>query len=98
MCFFGGACRPIMRVEVTTPDEHQGDVMADLNKRRGQIQDMEQRDGTRVISAQVPLAQLFGYATSLRSLTKGRASYTMEPHCFDLVPPAAAKAILDAGY
>ena len=89
---------PIMKMEITTPDEHQGDVMADLNKRRGQIQDMTQREGSRVVSAMVPLAQLFGYATTLRSLTKGRASYTMEPACFDVVPPAVAKAVLESGY
>ncbi|MBP1588928.1 MAG: elongation factor G [Kiritimatiellae bacterium] len=89
---------PIMRVEVTTPEEHLGDVLGDLNVRRGQVQDMNQRDLTRIVEALVPLAELFGYATALRSLTKGRASYTMEPDRFDVVPPAQARLVLESAY
>ena len=89
---------PIMRVEVTTPEEHLGDVLGDLNVRRGQVQDMTQRETYRLVDALVPLAELFGYATALRSLTKGRASYTMEPDRFDVVPPAQAKRVLESAY
>ncbi len=89
---------PIMRVEVTTPEEHLGDVLGDLNVRRAQVQDMTQRDTYRLVDALVPLAVLFGYATALRSLTKGRASYTMEPDRFDVVPPAQAKRVLESAY
>ncbi len=89
---------PIMRVEVTTPEEHLGDVLGDLNVRRAQVQDMTQRDTYRLVDALVPLAELFGYATALRSLTKGRASYTMEPDRFDVVPPAQAKRVLESAY
>ena len=69
---------PIMRVEVTTPDEFMGDVIGDLNARRGQIQGMEERAGAQVVRANVPLATMFGYATDLRSSTQGRAVYSME--------------------
>jgi elongation factor G len=89
---------PIMRVEVTTPEAHLGDVLGDLNVRRAQVQDMTQRDTYRLVDALVPLAELFGYATALRSLTKGRASYTMEPDRFDVVPPAQAKRVLESAY
>jgi elongation factor G len=68
---------PIMRVEVTTPEEYMGDVIGDLNSRRGQILGMEQRQGLRVITALVPLAEMFGYATDLRSRTQGRGSFVM---------------------
>jgi len=89
---------PIMKMEITTPEEHLGDVLGDLNMRRGQIQDMVQRDAFRAVEAMVPLAELFGYATTLRSLTKGRASYSMEPARFDAVPPALAKSVLESAY
>ncbi len=69
---------PVMRVEVVTPEEFMGDVMGDLNSRRGQIQGMEMRGNAQVIRAMVPLANMFGYATALRSMSQGRASYTME--------------------
>lgn len=77
---------PIMDVEVVTPDDHKGDVMADLNRRRGRIREMEQRGNAVNISAYVPLEEMFGYATSLRSLSKGRASYSMEPYEFEPIP------------
>jgi elongation factor G len=76
---------PIMRVEVTVPKEHMGDVMGNLSSRRGQIQSQEDRGGTQIVSARVPLSEMFGYATDLRSRTQGRASYSMH---FDRYEPA----------
>jgi elongation factor G len=66
---------PVMKVEVTTPDEYQGDLMGDLNRRRGKIQAIEAKGGSTIITAEVPLAEMFGYATAIRSLSKGRAAY-----------------------
>ena len=86
---------PLMQLEITTPEEHLGDVLADLNTRRGQVTDMTARDALRLIQATVPLAGLFGYATTLRSLSKGRASYSMEPSRFEIVPPSIAKPLLE---
>jgi elongation factor G len=77
---------PIMKVEVITPEENMGDVMGDLNSRRGRILGMENRKGAQVIEAEVPLAEMFGYATSLRSLTKGRANYSMQFETYREVP------------
>ncbi len=77
---------PIMKVDVATPEEYQGDVVGDLNRRRGQIQGMESKGNVANIAAFVPLEMMFGYATDLRSITKGRASYSMEPSHFDQVP------------
>ena len=77
---------PIMAVEVTTPDDYMGDVVGDLNARRGQVDNIEDRSNAKIISAQVPLAQMFGYATNLRSLTQGRASSTMEFYQYEKVP------------
>lgn len=85
---------PIMKVDVTTPDDFMGDVVGDLNSKRGQIQGMEQRGAVRVISALVPLAEMFGYATSLRSMTQGRASYTMEPSHYQEVPKNVQAKVL----
>jgi elongation factor G len=77
---------PIMKVEVLTPEENMGDVMGDLNSRRGRIMGMEARKGVQVITAEVPLAEMFGYSTELRSLTKGRASYSMQFEIYREVP------------
>jgi elongation factor G len=77
---------PIMKVEVGTPDEYQGDVVGDLNRRRGQIQGMSGKGNISEVVAHVPLECMFGYATDVRSLTKGRASYSMEPSHFEEVP------------
>ena len=85
---------PIMRVQVSTPEEYLGSVTGDLNSRRAQIKEMEQRGKYRVLTAQVPLAEMFGYSTQLRSLTQGRATSTMEPHSYAPVPPQVAEAIL----
>ena len=86
---------PIMKVEVTTPDEYQGDLMGDLNRRRGKIQGMESKNGQTIINSEVPLAEMFGYATACRSLSKGRASYSMEPKTFEQVPNGVLNTILD---
>jgi len=86
---------PIMRLEITTPGEYMGDVMADLNGRRGKVREMTARGTTQIIRAQVPLAELFGYATVIRSQTKGRAGYTLEPEQFDVVPKAIKEELLN---
>ena len=85
---------PIMKVVVTTPDDYMGDVMGDINSRRGQIQSMEPVAGAQQITAMVPLANMFGYATELRSRTQGRGQYTMEPSHFDQVPKSVADDII----
>lgn len=77
---------PIMAVEVVTPEEYMGDVMGDLNSRRGRISGMEERKGLQTITAEVPLGEMFGYATTLRSLTKGRANYSMQFSVYREVP------------
>jgi elongation factor G len=86
---------PIMKVEVTTPDEYQGDLLGDLNRRRGKIVHIEAKEGSTILSAEVPLAEMFGYATAIRSLSKGRAAYSMEPFRFDPVPSGIVAGILD---
>ncbi|MDQ8204853.1 elongation factor G [Pelagicoccus sp. SDUM812003] len=88
---------PIMKVEVSTPDEFQGDVIGDLNRRRGHIQNMEAKGDLAIISASVPLETMFGYATDVRSLSKGRASYTMEPSHFEQVPANVLQTIVNQG-
>ena len=86
---------PIMKVEVTTPDEYQGDLLGDVNRRRGRIVNIEARDTVTILKAEVPLAEMFGYATAIRSLSKGRASYSMEPFRFEPVPASVLATILD---
>ena len=86
---------PVMKVEVTTPDEYQGDLLGDVNRRRGTITGIDAKGGQTILNAQVPLAEMFGYATAIRSLSKGRASYSMEPMNFEQVPSSVEKAILD---
>ena len=85
---------PIMKLEITTPPESVGEVLGDLNSRRGVVLNMEQRADMQAVHARVPLAKLFGYATSIRSLTKGRASYSMEPDMFDIAPKNVREEIL----
>jgi elongation factor G len=87
---------PIMKVEVTTPDEYQGDLLGDLNRRRGKIVSIEAKESLTLLNAEVPLAEMFGYATAIRSLSKGRASYSMEPHSFEQVPNSIVTTIMDA--
>jgi len=86
---------PIMKVENITPDEFQGDICGDLSRRRGSINSIETRGHLAIIHAEVPLAELFGYATAIRSLSKGRSSYSMEPSHFQPVPANLVPAILD---
>ena len=86
---------PIMSVEVVTPEEYMGDVISDLNKRRGQVEGMDSKAGARVIKAKVPLAEQFGYVTVLRTLSSGRASSTMEFSHYEQMPPNLAKEILE---
>ncbi len=87
---------PIMKVECTTPDEYQGDLLGDLNRRRGKIQSIEGKNNSTSLNAEVPLAEMFGYATAIRSLSKGRASYSMEPFAFEPVPHSILTTILDS--
>ena len=85
---------PIMKVELTTPDEYQGDLLGDLNRRRGKILQIEAKDTSTIATAEVPLAEMFGYATAIRSLSKGRAAYSMEPFRFEQVPSNIVTGIL----
>ncbi len=85
---------PIMAVEVVTPEDYMGDVIGDLSSRRGRVEGMDQRGSSHVIRAQVPLSDMFGYATDLRSRTQGRAQYTMQFHSYQEVPDSIAKEIV----
>lgn len=86
---------PIMKVEAITPEEYQGDIMGDLNRRRGKIMSIETKTVSTSVNAEVPLAEMFGYATAIRSLSKGRAAYSMEPSHFEQVPAQVLAAVLD---
>jgi elongation factor G len=92
----GGAVllEPIMKVEVVTPEENMGDVMGDLNRRRGQVQGMDDSPSGKIIRAEVPLAEMFGYATDLRSATQGRATYSMEFSKYAEAPNSIAEAVI----
>jgi len=100
---FKDACRkadptlqePIMKVSVIVPDEYLGTVIGDLNSRRGQIQGQENRTGATQIDALVPLANMFGYATDLRSNTQGRGQYSMEPHSYEEMPKSIRDKIIE---
>jgi elongation factor G len=85
---------PVMEVEVTTPEDYMGDVMGDLNGRRGKVEGMDQRGNSQVIRAQVPMSEMFGYATDLRSKTQGRATYSMQFHSYQDVPQSIADEIV----
>jgi len=85
---------PVMAVEVRTPEEYMGDVIGDLNSRRGQIREMEEQSGVKVVKALVPLSEMFGYVGDLRSRTQGRADYTMQFDSYAEVPPSIAKEII----
>ena len=87
---------PIMKVEVVTPEDYMGDVMGDLNRRRGMVQGMSDSPSGKVVNAEVPLAEMFGYSTDLRSATQGRATYTMEFDKYAIVPGNVADAIIKA--
>ena len=85
---------PVMQIEVTTPEEYMGDVIGDLNGRRGKVEGMTQRGNSQVINAQVPMSEMFGYATDLRSKTQGRAAYSMHFHSYQDVPQSIAEEIV----
>jgi elongation factor G len=85
---------PVMQVEVTTPEEYMGDVIGDLNSRRGKVEGMTQRGNSQLIKAQVPMSEMFGYATDLRSKTQGRATYSMQFHSYQDVPQSIAEEIV----
>ena len=86
---------PMMKVEATTPDEYQGDIIGDMNRRRGEVEGIDSKSSGTVITAKIPLAMMFGYATDIRSLSSGRASYSMEPYRFEQVPNSISEEILD---
>ena len=83
-----------MKVDVTTPEEHMGDIIGDVNSRRGMVIELAERGNMKVVRANVPLANMFQYVSSLRSLTKGRASYSMELDSYEVVPPNVEKELL----
>jgi len=85
---------PVMKVEVVVPDEYMGEVLGDLSARRGHIEGMEKRGSTQIIRSKVPLAEMFGYATDLRSRTQGRASYTMHFLRYEETPPAISEEVI----
>ena len=85
---------PIMKVEVVTPDDYLGDVIGDLNRRRGRVEGSEQRGNSQVVAAQVPLSEMFGYATDLRSKTQGRATYTMQFDSYQQMPNSVQEEIV----
>ena len=102
MCFKEGAAKahpvllePIMKVEIITPEEYMGDVVGDLNRRRGIIQGMDENSTGKIVDAEVPLVEMFGYATNLRSLSQGRATYTMEFLKYAEVPTNIAEALIN---
>jgi elongation factor G len=85
---------PIMSVEVVTPEDYMGEVIGDLSSRRGKVEGMDQRGTSQVIRSQVPLAEMFGYATDLRSRTQGRATYTMQFNSYQEVPESVSREIV----
>jgi len=87
---------PIMKVEVTVPEEYMGDVIGDINSRRGRIEGMDAVDGMEEIRAFVPLSEMFGYATDLRSKTQGRGTYSMEPSHYEEVPKSVNDQIVSS--
>ena len=87
---------PIMKVSVIVPDEYTGDVISDLNSRRGQVLGMEMRAGSQQVDAYVPLSEMFGYATSMRSKTQGRGQYSMEPSHYNEIPKSVQEKIIQA--
>jgi elongation factor G len=89
---------PLMKVEVVTPEDYMGDVMGDLNRRRGVVSGMEDAVSGKIIRASVPLAEMFGYATDLRSATQGRATYSMEFEKYDEAPKTVSDAVVKGGH
>jgi elongation factor G len=87
---------PVMKVEVTTPEEYQGDLLGDLNRRRGKIVAIEAKDTATILSAEVPLAEMFGYATDVRTMSQGRATYTMQFLHYAEVPHSIAEKLTES--
>jgi elongation factor G len=87
---------PVFSVEVITPEEQMGDVIGDLNRRRGRVEGMEPRGNAQVVKAHVPLSEMFGYATDVRSMTQGRATYTMQFDRYEEVPTNIAERVIEA--
>jgi elongation factor G len=87
---------PVFSVEVVTPEEYMGDVIGDLNRRRGRVEGMEPRGNAQVVKAHVPLSEMFGYATDVRSMTQGRATYTMQFDRYEEVPTNIAERVIEA--
>jgi elongation factor G len=87
---------PIMKVEITVPEEYMGDVIGDVNSRRGRMEGMESDDGMQEIRAYIPLSEMFGYATDLRSKTQGRGTYSMEPSHYEEVPKSVLESIVSS--
>ena len=85
---------PIMKVEITVPEEYMGDVIGDINARRGRMEGMEERSGNQIIRGFIPLSEMFGYATDLRSKTQGRGTYSMEPSHYEEVPKSILEQIV----
>ena len=94
----GGATllEPMMKVDVTVPEEYMGDIIGDINSRRGRIEGMDSRNGASIVHGYVPLGEMFGYATDLRSKTQGRGVYTMQFYCYDPVPKSIQEKLLDS--
>ena len=94
----GGATllEPIEKVDVTVPEEYMGDIIGDINSRRGRIEGMDSRNGASIVHGYVPLGEMFGYATDLRSKTQGRGVYTMQFYCYDPVPKSIQEKLLDS--
>jgi elongation factor G len=86
---------PVMRVEVVVPEEYMGDVIGDITSRRGHLQAMEMRGGSQVINARVPLSEMFGYATDLRSRTQGRGSYSMHFDRYEPAPSSVSQEVIE---
>jgi elongation factor G len=87
---------PVFAVEVVTPEEFMGDVIGDLNRRRGRVEGMEPRGNAQAVKAHVPLSEMFGYATDVRSMTQGRATYTMQFDRYEEVPTNIAERVIEA--
>ena len=87
---------PMMKIDVTVPEEYMGDIIGDINSRRGRIEGMDSRNGASIVHGFVPLGEMFGYATDLRSKTQGRGVYTMQFHCYEPVPKSIQEKVLDS--
>ena len=89
---------PVMKIEIVVPEEYLGEVIGDLNSRRGRVKGMEMHGGAQIVHGYVPLAEMFGYTTTLRSLTQGRATSSMEFHAYEELPRSLAEEVIKAGH